>query len=306
MTALDTIVFRGSGTAIGRFACPVHHPAFRDSGPIAEAIVVFPRTSVWIRHAGSAPFVADPSVVTMYNRGQVYERGALSPEGDRCDWFAMTDDLAREIVGAFDPAARDADSRPFRLERAQSSPSLYLQQRQLTRRAARGTADALEIEEEVTDVVTQVLAQAFARPPEPPEGRQAAGRRVAERRRRDLVERTKAELLQSISQNRSASEIANSVGSSVFHLCRVFRTRTGQTMHGYRTQLRIRLLLERIGDADSGKTLSELAQDLGFASHAHLVHACRRVLGAPPGAIRDQLRGAQQARSRIGAASSSL
>jgi hypothetical protein len=44
---------------------------------------------VVIQHRDGQPFIADPTVVTLYNRQQTYERRALSPDGDRCDWFAI-------------------------------------------------------------------------------------------------------------------------------------------------------------------------------------------------------------------------
>src|SRR5215471_14004624 len=62
----DASLFLSSRIAIGAFRCPVAYPSFRDTGPIARYIVVFPRTGVWIRHEGSQPFLADPTVVTIY------------------------------------------------------------------------------------------------------------------------------------------------------------------------------------------------------------------------------------------------
>src|SRR4051812_23671158 len=59
---IDDVVARGQRTMIGQFRCPLEHPSFRDSGPASDCIVVFPRSSVWIRHEGSKPFVADPTV----------------------------------------------------------------------------------------------------------------------------------------------------------------------------------------------------------------------------------------------------
>ncbi len=43
-------------------------------------------------------------------------------------------------------------------------------------------------------------------------------------------------------------DIARRLGTSPFHLCRVFRELTGQTMHEYRTQLQVRDSLERLED----------------------------------------------------------
>jgi AraC family transcriptional regulator len=278
---IDTILFDGTTTAIGAFRCPVEHPSFRDSGPIERPIVVFPRTSVWIRHEGASAFVADANVVTIYNRGQRYERLSISHEGDRCDWFAVSDDVARDIAAAFDPSIGDSDAPAFRFERTSSTPSLYLEQRRLTRRVARGDVDRLELEEAIVHMVSRVIGLAYRAPPRP-----LARRAAAARRRAETAEHAKAELLSSIDVNRSASDVAHAVGTSVFHLCRVFRAHTGRTMHDYRTELRVRAALERIGDG----TLSSVANGLGFSSHSHLVRVCRRYLGETPRALRASLR----------------
>jgi len=288
-TTVDTLLFGGPVASIGAFRCPVSHPAFRDSGPIERCIVVFPRTSVWIRFERSRRFVADPNVVTIYNRGQRYERAPLSPDGDRCDWFALSDDAAREIAGAFDPAAAELERGPFRFERAACSPALYLEQRRVAQRVASGTSDMLETEEAVVSIVGRVLAGAYERTRQP----LVAGD-AARKRRADLVEHAKAELSGSVTLNRSAADVARSVGTSVFHLCRIFRAHTGLTMHHYRTELRVRLALELLDRGGARTSLSNVAHQLGFASHSHFVRLCRQQLGAPPGAVREQLRLAMQ------------
>src|SRR5690348_15776892 len=83
---LDAAVFETERVAIGAFRCPVSYPNFRDTGPIERCIVVFPRTSVWIQHEGSRPFLADPTIATIYNRSQRYQRFPAGADGDRCDW----------------------------------------------------------------------------------------------------------------------------------------------------------------------------------------------------------------------------
>ena len=283
---VDSVLFEGSVASIGAFRCPVGHPSFRDTGPIERCIVVFPRTSVWIRHEGSRPFVADPNVVTIYNRAQRYERAPLSPDGDRCDWFALSDGAARDVVAAFDQGASEQDRGPFTLQHAPGTPRLYLAQRCLARRVATAAADALETEEAVIGIVAHVLALAYQRPPAP-----FAIRSAALRRRRDLVEHAKAELVRTVSANRSAADLAHTIGTSVFHLCRIFRAHTGRTMHEYRTELRVRLALELLAEESARTSLSQVAFQLGFASHAHFVRLCRQHLGAPPGAVRELIRG---------------
>jgi AraC family transcriptional regulator len=280
---VDSLLFRSPSTAVGAFRCPLRHPAFGDSGPTEHHLVVFPRTSVWIRHEGSHPFVADPNVVTIYNRAQRYERAPLSPDGDRCDWFAVSDELARDIAGAYDPGAADSPTRPFRFESAPATPDLYLWQRRAVRRAAAGGADPLRMEEDVIGIVSRVLALAYQHAPQP-----LARRASTVRRQRELVEHARAELLRTVTVNSPASAIAAAVGTATFHLCRLFRARVGRTMHEYRTELRLRAALELLADG-RGASLSAVAHRLGFASHAHFVRVCRRHLGAAPSTIRNLL-----------------
>src|SRR4051812_45499835 len=100
---VDRVVFASESVTIGAFRCPVAHPAFRDSGPIKDDCFVFPRTSVEIRHSDARPFVADPTVVTLYNRRQAYERRPVSRDGDRCDWYAVAPAILRDALTPRDP-----------------------------------------------------------------------------------------------------------------------------------------------------------------------------------------------------------
>ena len=61
-------------------------------------------------------------------------------------------------------------------------------------------------------------------------------------------------------------------------------------MHQYRTELRVRLGLERLETGgDAPETISAVAYDLGFASHAHFVRVARHCFGVTPSAIRHAL-----------------
>lgn len=277
---LDAAVYEAGRVAIGAFRCPVSYPGFRDTGPIERCIVVFPRTSVWIQHEGSRPFLADPTIATIYNRAQRYQRFPAAADGDRCDWFAVGDDLAREIAVAFDDRARDAE-QPFGFPWAVCDVALYFRQRALFRHARAGRLDALEAEEQVIGIVAAVLETAPAhRQPRP-------SRRRSTPRHRDLAEAAKVELQRTLGENRSVHEIASSLGASPYHLCRVFRAWTGRTLHAHRTELRVRAALEMLEAPPKGRaSLSRIAHALGFSSHSHFVQAMRRHANVTPRAAR--------------------
>ena len=266
---------------VGRFRCAADHPSFRDSGPINHAVVVFPRTSVRIRHEGSRAFVADANVVTLYNRGQRYVRDVVSPDGDRCDWFGLPDALAYDIAMEIAPHVALVDGRPFgTIERGPGSTWLYRTQRTLLARILASRATALEVEEETLTLVASVLGLAAARSMPTSAASGAA-------RRRELAEATRATLALTMNENRSVLEIARRVGASPFHLCRTFKAETGMTMHGYRVRLRLARALEDL--EAGGRDLSAIGYELGFASHAHFTRHCRDAYGAPPSAVRAQL-----------------
>lgn len=59
------------------------------------------------------------------------------------------------------------------------------------------------------------------------------------------------------------------------------------TLHEYRLELRLRVLLERL--AEPNAQLSRIAMELGFSSHSHLTATLRRRGGMTPSALRQLL-----------------
>ena len=276
---IDRTVFATDQVTVGAFRCPLNYPDFRDTGPTERHLVVFPRSGVWIRHAGSRAFAADPRVVTIYNAGQEYTRDPIHPDGDRSDWFAVSPELAREAAGV------DSD-RPFRFEFAVSDPRLYCRQRMFFDRLEAGGCDPLEAEEEVLALVTAVLRRA---------GRDALSETSA--KHRDLAEHARAELVRTATVALSLGDLARRVGVSAWHLCRVFRAVTGSSLHAFRVDLRLRLALERLEDPRAD--LSRMAFELGFSSHSHFTSAMRTRLGRTPSAFRRVLGSGVHAPTRV-------
>jgi AraC-like DNA-binding protein len=101
---------------------------------------------------------------------------------------------------------------------------------------------------------------------------------------RDLASAVARELRLSFSQSTSLGELAETTGYSVFHTCRVFQRATGQTIHGFRRELRLRHALARLLDGD--EPLAEIAASTGFASQSHLTNLFRARFGITPGRVR--------------------
>jgi hypothetical protein len=212
--SLDTVLFASPDVRVGAFRCPADHPDFRTAGPIGGYSVVFPRTAVWIQHSDQRPFVADPTVATIYNLGQPYQRFRLSTEGDRADWFSVSSRLARGIVGGI---VRHPDPlRPFGVSVGPVPAKLYYRQRVMFSRIASGhLRDPFEIEHEVTRLLAAILELAIPCP--------AAARPMSTCRHGALVERARAELASDPFGRSTVQRIAERVGASPYHLCRVFR-----------------------------------------------------------------------------------
>ena len=283
MRPLDRVLYATPSVSVGAFRCAVHDPRFRDSGPIQNHLVAFPRTGVWMRQAGSRPIVADACVVTIYNSGREYQRDPICPDGDRSDWFAVAPEHALAIAREHDRSAPGSTDAPFRFEAAESDPSLYLRQRRLFLRIERGNIDQFEAEESVLTLVGAVVARAAAatRQSEHRHRKSAAGHR-------DLAEGARAELARTPSGPTSVTDLARRLGTSPYHLCRVFRTATGLTLHAYRLDLRLRAAMERL--AESRADLSPLALELGFSSVSHFTSVCRARYGMTPSVCRRALR----------------
>ena len=273
----DRIVFESGAVCVGEFRCATDHPLFRNSGPCSHYCFVFPRTAVVIRH-GNSRVVADPTVATLYNRAQEYEREPLSPRGDICDWFGVSPALLRDALEPRDPRAADDERHPIRFTHAPVDARLYLAQRQLFRRVKDGRADTLCVEETVVGLLDAVLASAY--------GSHARGT-LSRARARDLVHDTQCLLDRRAAEPLGLADIAQAVGASMFHLCRCFRAGTGLTLHEYRTQLRLRGALEAMESADCD--LTQLALENGFSSHSHFTAAFRRVFAATPSRVRSLL-----------------
>jgi AraC family transcriptional regulator len=98
------------------------------------------------------------------------------------------------------------------------------------------------------------------------------------------VERAREYIAAAPQRADTLADIAVAVHCSPFHLARSFRLRTGQSLHAYRTRLRMGLALMRVQEGE--QNLSGLALDLGYSSHSHFSSMFRSHFGFPPSQIR--------------------
>ncbi len=106
-------------------------------------------------------------------------------------------------------------------------------------------------------------------------------RRMTSRRLRRILDHFEARLTECI----RLADLASDCGLSESYLARTFRAATGTTLHAALVERRIaraRSLMEAASRRGVPASLAEVAAATGFASHAHMTTAFRRVLGVTP------------------------
>ena len=282
----DTIRLSSPVVTIGLFDVRPSDPRFETAGVITQPVFVFPRTSVWIEHEGCSAFVADRTIVTYYNSEQRYIRRRLDPEGDRCDWFRVNPSILREMVKFYDEVSAEQEAGPFPFSHGPSDAASYLLERYLIRYLDQcETPDLLLIEETILDVVWGCLRAAFGYK-QRLEPKEIDRHSVEPNRRRqmEIAHNVKAILAENFGRSLSLRDLARAVDCSVFHLCRVFRSCIGTTIHRHRSELRLRASVDMLDG--NQHDLTRLALDLGYSSHSHFTAAFRRAFGKPPSQLK--------------------
>jgi AraC-like DNA-binding protein len=270
----DRVLFESPVAFAGEFRCPVDHPRFEITGPTRQYCFVFPRQACWIEQQGHRPFVADATVVPLYNRGTPYRRGVIDAEGDRTDWFGVQPDVLREMVATFDPHTASASDRLFtRPFVPATAPTFLTQRRVFDHLHSAPVPDVLFVEETVLSVLGDVLERQSA--PAPISASRAS--HVA------LADAARAHLATTFRRRDGIADVASAIGTSPFHLSRVFHGVTGLTLHRHRTELRLRWSLAALRD---GADILSVALEAGFAHHSHFTAAFRRTFGVRPSEFR--------------------
>lgn len=84
------------------------------------------------------------------------------------------------------------------------------------------------------------------------------------------------------------AKLANACNLSIRHFTRAFRGSTGKSPHGWLLQLRIEKAMGLL--TGSGRKLTDIALECGFADQSHFTRAFRRSVGSSPGAWQRQHR----------------
>lgn len=280
---MDRLAFEGELFVMGSFHAVPGDGQWARPMRVGDrgSLVVFPKTAVRITQFGFDSVVANTTNTIFYDPGREHRRDVVDPAGDHCVYIGLAPAMLAEVAGRFDRdvASRDPSTFSFPRMFAPIDARTVLLERQVERHLASGPCDRLLVEESLCRVVERSIGAAYQAGQRTPTGRPDTGRIHAE-----IAEAAAQVLSASFREHRTLAAVARDVLVSPFHLARVFRDRTGSSMHAYRTQLRLRSALDRL--CDRGTDLTELALESGFSSHSHFTDTFRHTFGAAPSRVR--------------------
>jgi AraC family transcriptional regulator len=242
------------------FRCAVDEKLFRYSGPSNANCIIFPSTCTKILRACGRATFEHPGDVSFMNRGEEYEREAISEEGTLATWYTLDDALLEELL-----FEANIPSLEFPQPQRHVPAQAILDQRRLFSAIRAGVAvDPMLVEEKLIALTRSIFGGTS----------EAASFRPA------IVSRSTEYLLAHYTESLSLSDVARAAGASVSYVSRAFHAATGMTMSAFRQRLRLTRSLDLL--PQYSRNVTELALDLGFSSHSHFTSCFRSVFDISP------------------------
>jgi AraC-like DNA-binding protein len=268
-------LFRNDTLGVGLFRCAADDQRFPITDPLMNDLFVFANEPLWWNRGHGDWGFLEPGSVVMHRKGSAIQRRAVTAAGDRADFVAVSPDLFEEVLIS-------AGASPVRvttmLDAIIPDPKTRAAQRRFTRALRSGELDALSTEEQVLMLFERLATTVSGTTIKP------AVRFGTQARHRRLTDLARAYVHANLDENLDLAKIAKEIGTSVFHLCRLFREQIGMTLSTYRMQQRVGLAADRL--LEDQQDLAGLAVELGFSSHSHLSRSFRRYLDVPPSSFK--------------------
>jgi AraC-like DNA-binding protein len=273
VTTGPAVLLDGPSLQLGRYRCPPADERWEgpnDIGPLAH--VVFPERPVTITRVSTGPQLGDRNWALLYLPGQRYERRLVDPEGDECTYVALSAELYADLL-----ADRQAPMA-FRAGRVLVDDPAWVGYQECL--LAAPYADPGALEQRLRVVLREVLRRPHdeAADDDPAVPRAGNDQRVHEACRI---------LATRLDERVTLPDVAEAVGLSTYHFCRLFRAGTGLTVHAYRKRLRLREAFASCASRPDRK-LSEVAVSAGYASHSHMTTDFQAALAMTPSGVRDR------------------
>lgn len=257
--------------------CDGHDGATRKG--VSELKLVFCRRGLFEICSAAGESVAEVGRSVLLAPDLPYSSRHLLAGGDECTSIGIAPELVEELRGAIGSTARLHGSIALPIE--VTLLSLWVHARaSRTRRPHRPARPDLELDERLLLLAERVFELALGQTPYVPPHLVRTSNRDTAFAVQELLNRRFRERI-------TLRDISSELRVSAYHLCRVFRANVGRTIHQHLTALRLAEVAKRL--AGGAPSLTELASELGFASHSHLTAAFRRAAGVPPSVYRREV-----------------
>lgn len=288
-------LWAGGGITLTRWRCFVRFEEPTEEHVRGAHTLAFVHHGSYLLESARGRGLVDPTTVGLYNPGEPFRGAHPQGPGDRGTTLLVPAETVRRLVARHRPRAAEADAAAFPATAGHRSPRAALLHRLLVA-AVESRQEPLAVEEAAHRLLDELAASLF----EP--GRRPACVEPEDADPRPYVERAARHLLLHFREPVQVADVARAAYTSPFHLCRLFKARTGTTLHGYLSRLRLQAALDALAERPR-LDLAQLAQEVGFATHSHFTAAFRRELGATPSAVRRALASpgrARELRARLG------
>jgi AraC-like DNA-binding protein len=263
---VDTVLFQSNLFKIGNFVINPDDPEFHRKGLIENPLIVFPKNTILIQHQHKDPFVADTTLINLYNKQQEYQRFSMNGKGDDCHWVELSNELLQQIKT---PNSKNV----FCSQNINCDSKTFLLAYKIFKHICNKNTQPLKVEECIIEVLNKIHLVSNIR----------KNNSLSKLNHIKLVERIKINIHNNIANNQLLTEISSDVFSSPFHISRVFKQVTGIGIHQFRNQIRLKSVFTKIHQGEGD--LANLALNHGFSSHSHLSFEFKKYFGFTPSSL---------------------
>ena len=270
----STVVLESPALQIIHWHCMHDGDALRAERSHTAYVVSLVQSGACRVHDGPWSATVDPATALLHRPGAAYRTTHPFGLHDTGWSIAYDESVAADLLDRIGVGPPTWARPSFTLA---TRPALeVLRQFILVKRRLEGHAvDAVALEE----LCLELLA-ALTVPLQP----DAAPSRATQLDHLSLVERACEFLNENYREALRLDTIAARVGASPYHLCRVFKRRTGVAIRTYLKRLRLAAVLEALAGGEP--SLARIAVENGFYSHSHLTSVFTSELGCPPSEVR--------------------